>query len=156
IGPWVSGALAHHDMRYPIFLAAGLSALSICATLLLLPRAEPHAEPAEGEPAGRRMSVFNFGAYAQYFKRPVLGRLLAEFLAFGFAFSTFTTGFALFAERRLVYDGHPFTSREIGWAYAYSGFIGIVVQGGLIGKLVKTFGEARLVRIAWVLSTVGY
>jgi len=156
IGPWVSGALAHHDMRYPIFLAAGLSALSICATLVLLPRADPHAAPAEGEPAGRRVSVFAFGSYVQYFKRPVLGRLLGEFLAFGFAFSTFTTGFALFAERHLTYDGRPFGSREIGWAYAYSGFIGIIVQGGLIGKLVKKFGEPRLVRVAWVFSTVGY
>ena len=121
-----------------------------------MPRVEPHAAPTEGEPAGRRVSVFAFGSYVEYFKRPVLGRLLCEFLAFGFAFSTFTTGFALFAERHLVYDGRPFGSREIGWAYAYSGFIGIVVQGGLIGRLVKKLGESRLVRLSWIFSTVGY
>ena len=155
-GPWVSGWLAHIDMRYPIYLAAGLSALSIAATLILLPGAPPNAAPAAGEPAGRRVSIFSFGAYMQYFKRPVLGRLLLEFLAFAFAFTTFTSGFALFAERRLVYDGHPFTSREIGWAYAYSGFVGIILQGGLIGRLVKKFGEARLIRISWLFSVAGY
>lgn len=156
LGPWVSGYLAHFDMRYPIVLAAGLSALSILATLFLLPSVDPKGAPAAGEPAGRRVSIFNLGSYLKYFERPGLGRLLLQFLAFGLAFTTFTSGFALFAERRLTYDGHPFTSREIGWLYAYSGLIGIVIQGGLIGWLVKRLGESRLVRISWVFSVVGY
>jgi MFS family permease len=157
IGPFASGWVAHElGLRAPIYLAAALSALSICATVFLLPAAPPHAAPAAGEPAGRRVSIFAFGTYAQYFRRPVLGRLLLEFFAFAFAFTTFTSGFPLFAERRLVWDGRAFGSREIGWAYAYSGFVGIILQGGLIGRLIKRFGEPRLVRLSWVLSVVGY
>ena len=37
IGPAVSGILAKSDYRYPVFAAAGLSALSILATAVLLP-----------------------------------------------------------------------------------------------------------------------
>src|SRR5262249_20189775 len=105
VGPAISGLLAQGDMRAPIFLAAGLSFLSIMATVFLLPNAKPQAAPTSGEPAGRRRSIFAFGSYGRYFRRPTLGRLLAEFFAFCFAFTTFTSGFALFAERHFTFDG---------------------------------------------------
>src|SRR5262249_13283850 len=44
IGPAISGLLAHGDIRRPIYLAAGLSALSVVATLVLLPRSEPRSD----------------------------------------------------------------------------------------------------------------
>jgi hypothetical protein len=43
---------------------------------------------------------------------------------------------ALFAERRFTWHEQPFTPREIGLAYAFSGLLGIIVQGGLIGRSV--------------------
>ena len=30
------------------------------------------------------------------------------------------------------WNGHPFTPREIGYLFAYAGFLGIILQGGLI------------------------
>jgi hypothetical protein len=53
-------------------------------------------------------------------------------------------GFALFAERRFTWQGRPFTPREVGYLFAYAGFLGIVLQGGLIGRLVRRFGEPTL------------
>jgi MFS family permease len=158
IGPAISGLLAHGDMRRPIYLAAGLSALSVAATLVLLPRSEPaRAGDGAGDgPAGRRLGLLSWSRYGDYFRRPGLGSLLLQFFAFAFAFSTFTSGFALFAERRFVWNGHPFGTREVGFVFAYAGFLGIVLQGGLIGRLVERFGEARLARAAFSASVVGY
>ena len=56
-------------------------------------------------PAGRRVSVFDWRAYVVYFRRPGLGGLLAQFFVYMFAFSLFTGGFALFAERHLFTSG---------------------------------------------------
>jgi MFS family permease len=39
--------------------------------------------------------------------------------------------------------------------YAYVGFLGIILQGGLIGRLVKKFGEEKLARVSFLLTAVG-
>ena len=35
----------------------------------------------------------------------------------------------------------PWTAHEVGLLFMFSGFLGILLQGGLIGRLVKKFGE---------------
>ena len=81
IGPAISGILAKSDYRYPIYMAAGLSALSILATSMLLPK----AEPAKND-AGRRLSLIAWGEYVKYFHDPKLATRLWQFLCFIFGF----------------------------------------------------------------------
>lgn len=156
LGPAISGFLSQYGHRYPIYAAQGLSALSILATALLLPRAEPRATVDDAGPAGRRLALFSWGRYAEYFRRPLLASLLYQFFAFGFSFATFTSGFALFAERRMTWDGQPFGAKQVGYVFAYAGFLGIILQGGLIGRLVKRYGEARLTGAGFAAMGVGY
>jgi DHA1 family tetracycline resistance protein-like MFS transporter len=56
------------------------------------------------------------------------------------AFSIMTASFSLFMMFRLGYDAF-----HNGWIFAFVGVISAVVQGGLIGRLVKKFGESLLV-----------
>jgi MFS family permease len=151
IGPAVSGILAKSDYRYPVFAAAGLSALSILATAVLLPKAEP-AKNNEG----RRLSLIAWGEYVKYFRDPRLATRLWQFLCFIFAFSMFTSGFPLFAERRLTWHGAPFGPEQTGFVYAWAGFLGILTQGPALGTLVKKFGEAALNRVGFIAYAVGY
>jgi MFS family permease len=160
LGPAISGTLAHaYGLAAPIYLAAALSFTSIMCTAFLLPTESatraPEAE-ASSLPAGRRPSPFAFGTYAMYFSRPILGGLFVQFLFFSIAFSTFTSGFALFAERRFTWEGHPFTTREVGFVFAYVGFLGILIQGGLIRRLVPKFGEPVLVAVGFLSMAAGY
>lgn len=152
IGPAIGGFLAQFGYVYPVFAAIILSATSIAATQFLLPATSPSAD----RDAARRLSVLDWGTYAAYFRRPGLGSLLWQFFAFIFAFSAFMSGFALFAERRYIWEGKPFTAREVGYFYAYVGVLGIILQGGLIGRLVRWFGDWKLVRYGFVLSTIGF
>src|SRR5262249_29436009 len=78
------------------------------------------------------------------------------FFTFTFAFSTFFFGFALFAERRFTHNGHPFGTKEVGYVFAFSGLIGVLIQGGGMGALVKAFGESRLVKMGFGTMTVGF
>jgi MFS transporter, DHA1 family, tetracycline resistance protein len=160
IGPAISGFLSTYSYQYPIFAAAALSATSILATYFLLPSAPvvPESEKREGPPppAGRRLRVLDWGNYAAYFRRPVLAELLWQFLAFTFTFAIFMSGFALFAERRYTWHGHPFGPKEVGYIYAYVGFLGIILQGGLIGRLVRRFGEEKLVAAGFISATAGF
>jgi MFS transporter, DHA1 family, tetracycline resistance protein len=155
-GPAISGYLSQYGHRYPIYAAQALSALSIVATGVLLPSARPQAAAGDAYPAGRRLALFSWGRYADYFRKPVLSSLLYQFFAFGFSFATFTSGFALFAERRMTWDGEPFGAKHVGYIFAYAGFLGIILQGGLIGRLVKRFGEAKLTGAGFAAMGIGY
>lgn len=158
IGPWLTGVLsAHYGLRAPIFAAAGMSFTSVmCTTFLLKNEKPPQAQPGAAGPGGQRLTLLSWGRYVDFFKRPVLGGLLWQFFAYMFCFSTFTSGIALFAERTFTWDSHPFGPREIGYLFAYSGFLGIILQGGLIGRLVKRFGESSLVASGFVTLVGAY
>jgi MFS family permease len=151
IGPAVSGILAKSSYQYPVFAAAGLSALSIIATAILLPK----AEPAQND-GGRRLSLIAWGEYVKYFQDPKLATRLWQFLSFIFAFSMFTSGFPLFAERRLTWHGAPFGPEQTGFVYAWAGFLGILTQGPALGILVKKFGEEALNRVGFLAYALGY
>jgi MFS transporter, DHA1 family, tetracycline resistance protein len=154
LGPSVTGYLYQFGLRAPIYAAAGLSLTSILCTALLLPNQRvPAAKDAAADdaPGGQRLGLLDWGSYAPYFSRPVLAGLLAQMFLFGFSFTTFTSGFALFAERRFNW-----TPREIGYLFAYAGFLGIVLQGGLIGRLVKRFGEPVLVAAGFTAMSLAY
>lgn len=158
IGPAISGYLAQFGLAYPILVAAFLSASSIVCTATLLPKTEPHApdEQSEDPEPGRRLNLFEWRAYAQYFTRPKLGALLWQFFFFAFSFALFMSGFALYAQRRYTLHGHPFGVKEVGYVLFYVGFLGAILQGGLIGRLVKWMGERKLVWTGFGASAIGY
>lgn len=89
--------------------------------------------------------------YLEYFRRPGLGAIYLQFFLFIFAFSVLTSGFALFAEARFHWS-----ARETGYLFTYAGLLGTVLQGGLLGRLVKRYGEWRLVFAGLCASVVGY
>ena len=155
LGPAISGALSSFGLAVPILLSAGLSAVSVLATIFLLPATKPVTDEGAAGPAGRRLSLFAWREYAQYFQRPGLSRLLVEFFCFVMAFATFTGGLALFLERRLSWNGHPFHAREVGFVFAYAGFLGILVQS-FLGRLVRRFGEPWLVAAGFASMALGY
>ena len=152
IGPGISGYLSQFSYQYPIFAAAALSATSILATYFLLPSTTPRSADAA---TPRKFTVLDWGNYARYFRQAELAPLLWQFFAFTMAFSIFMSGFPLFAERRFAWHGHPFGPKEVGYIYAYLGLLGVILQGGLIGPLVKAFGELTLVRAGFFFGMVG-
>jgi MFS family permease len=151
IGPALTGFLAgHYGNTAPIYLAAAMSATSILATVTLLKSGSPVRSQAV------RWAPFDWRMYAQYFARPALRPLLLQFLFFMLSFSSFISGFALFAERRFEWNGRPFGPREIGYVFGFVGFLGIILQGLLIGRLVKRFGEATLAAAGFAALVLGY
>ena len=152
LGPSLTGYLsAKYGMTTPIYLAAVMSATSILCTATLL-RGGPQSHHAFDD----REAALRWRTYTKYFGRPGLRERLLQFLFFITSFSLFISGFALVAERRFTYQGHPFGPREIGYVFGYVGFLGIILQGGLIGRLVKRFGESMLVAAGFIALVIGY
>jgi DHA1 family tetracycline resistance protein-like MFS transporter len=160
-GPAMAGWLGHYQLNLPFLVAACLSAGSmICSYALLEPGVPPTPETQGAAPAlpgGTRPAVFQLATYLEYFRRPGLGSLYLQFFLFAFSFTAFMSGFALFAERQFkTSDGAWWTSREVGFMFAYTGFLGIILQGGVLGRLVKRFGEPRLVIAGFLAAAISY
>ena len=157
LGPTIAASLSHFGYGAPFLAAAGLSASSIVCTATLLPKGvRPVASQGAGLPAGKRPSAFDFALWGRYFRKPVVGGILVEFFLYLFVFSMFMSGFALFAERRYTWHGHAFAAKEIGLLYGLAGAVGIVIQGGLLGRLVRRFGEAPLIAVGLVSLGGGF
>jgi DHA1 family tetracycline resistance protein-like MFS transporter len=155
VGPAVSGILSRWDFRLPIFAAAALSAASIATTWWLLPAVKPGGGVDAGAPS-RRLSLFEWRAYAVYFKEPRLASKLWQFLMFSLGFSMFVAGMPLFVERRLLWEGQPFGPEQVGYVWALAGLFGVLWQGPALGRLVKRFGELRLNRAGFIGYIGGY
>ncbi len=152
IGPSVTGFLsAKYGLTAPIYLAAGMSATSVLATAVLL-----RGGRGTSSVTADRWAAFRWSTYAQYFSRPPLRMRLVQFLFYMMSFSMFISGFALFAERRYSWNGQPFGPREIGYIFGAVGLLGIILQGALIGRLVKRYGEASLVVTGFLTLVIGY
>ncbi|MCF3630593.1 MFS transporter [Thalassospiraceae bacterium LMO-SO8] len=141
LGPAIGGILAGPDpltadYRSPALAAAGLSLLALLLGLVKLPEslsAEVRARAA-AMPRRRRLAQF-----ADALRLPGVGLLmLLGFLA-TFVFAGLETTFAMWSRR--AFDWGP---EQNGWLFAYVGLLSAAVQGGLMGRLAKRFGERAL------------
>jgi DHA1 family tetracycline resistance protein-like MFS transporter len=140
-GPMIGGILSRISYSAPFFFAAGLAMANAVLVYFILPESLPRehrAKPHEDAPIAE---VFRHGrgwmfaiVAATYF-----------FLIAGFAIMT--TLFALFTEKRFGYD-----ARANGYLFGFIGILTVVVQGGLIGRMIKTFGEVTLARLGLLLT----
>lgn len=132
-GPAIGGLMTHFfDMRAPFFLAAAMAAVNAVLILVYLPESLPR------ERRGRRQSGSIFDVI-QHSDSRVYRSVTAAYFCLIAGFSMMTTIYALFLFHR--FDMDPL---HTGAMLAMVGFIGALIQGGLIGRLVKRFGEARL------------
>ena len=170
-GPAMAGWLVKYGQSVPFLVAACLSAGSMICTYTLLQPGVPVAAAgpagtappalaapvAPVAPGGKRPAVFDLKVYFEYFRRPGLGSLYLQFFLFAFSFSAFMSGFALFAERQFTTAaGGRWTASEVGYLFGYSGFLGIILQGGILGRLLKKFGEVKLVLAGFGAAMIAY
>ncbi|HJX92920.1 MAG TPA: MFS transporter [Pyrinomonadaceae bacterium] len=135
-GPAIGGILSRWGIHVPFFFAGGLCFANALLLYFTLPETVTKDHPARHSAAGGR----GLAELLQSLKDPKLGFVLIIYFLFIVAFSIMTTSFSLFTMFRFGYD-----AQHTGYLFAYVGLIAVVIQGGLIGKLVKRFGELPLV-----------
>jgi MFS family permease len=149
VGPALSGFLVHYGDTAPVWAAAALSLISIIATIALLspdhPASEPLYEQRVPEPTLTRTMLGMRYAW----------RLLGLLIVFFFVNSMFLSQIGLFLSARFSWDGHPFGARELGWMFAYAGFINILVQGFLITRANQVASDRSIVMAAFACMALG-
>jgi DHA1 family tetracycline resistance protein-like MFS transporter len=136
LGPAIGGILSQWGIEVPFLFAAGLCFANAILLYFTLPETVTPDHPARSSAArGRGLMPL-----IESLKNPRLGFVLAIYFLFVVAFSIMTTAFSLYTMFRFGYD-----AKRNGYLFAYVGLIAVIIQGGLIGRLVKKFGELPLV-----------
>jgi multidrug resistance protein len=139
-GPAIGGIVgARFGFAAPMYVAASLSLLSA----ILVWRILPESLPMERRGIGTKESLFSVFAHADA-RTYKLVTVVYFFIVAGFSMLTFV--FALF-----VFHRYDMGAAATGKILAMVGLIGVLIQGGLIGRLVKRFGEIRLALTGGIL-----
>ncbi len=142
-GPAIGGFLSQYGYAVPAFFASGLSLANFVAAWFLLPESL--------RPEHRAMErVGRIDALRAALARPHLPLLLVIGFLVVAAFSGYESTFALFAERT-----YGFTASSIGYIFALVGVILVIVQGALVGRVVKRIGEHHVVPVSLALVAAG-
>jgi len=144
-GPAIGGVLSRWGVGVPFLFAAGLCFANAILLYFTLPETVTPDHPARVSAAGGR----GLSQLIQSLKDPRLGFVLVIYFLFIVAFSIMTTSFSLYTMFRFGYD-----ALHTGYLFTYVGIIAVIVQGGLIGRLVKRFGELRLVIVGAFLFAI--
>ena len=135
-GPAIGGILSRWGVGVPFLFAAGLCFANALLLYFTLPETVTRDHPARISAAGGR----GLAQLIQSLANPRLAFVLIIYFLFIVAFSIMTTSFSLYTMFRFGYD-----AQHTGYLFAYVGILAVIVQGGLIGRLVKRFGEMWLV-----------
>jgi len=143
-GPAIGGILSRWGVNVPFLFAGALAFANTVLLYFTLPETVTPDHPARASAAEGR----GWAQLIASLKNARLGIVLLIYFLSIVAFSIMTATFSLFLMFRLGYDAF-----HNGWIFAYVGVISAIIQGGLIGKLVKQFGEAVLVIAGGFLFT---
>jgi MFS family permease len=136
LGPAFGGLLATFNVTLPVWIATGFALMNLVLVLALLPETHP---PEARSAMPRKRDLNPFTALKRVFTNPQVRRLCAAFFLFFLAFNGFTAVLVLYFKQAFNWGPGLATT-----AFLVVGVVATVVQGGLIGPLVKQFGEWRL------------
>ncbi len=139
-GPAIAGIAVRWGAWAPGVAAAILSAMAFAATALFL-REPERSHPA---PVERGLAVLR-----RALRNPSIASILAVFFLLTFAFSNFEATFAQF-----LHDVLHATPSRVAFLFVYVGVLISIVQGGLISRLTRAFGEKALV-VAGSIAVAG-
>lgn len=147
-GPAIGAvSLKHLGMPGPGWVAASFCAANFLLALSILPESrKPSSEHVPSRP--------RLGQWSDILRRPVVGLLVVVLFLATFCFACFETTLGLLVMRNFHLDVEHDAQAQatVGYLFAYCGIIGAIIQGGLIGRLVKRFGEGKLIAVSLLLT----
>jgi DHA1 family tetracycline resistance protein-like MFS transporter len=128
----IGGLLSQVSLSAPFYFSASLAAANAVLIFFVLPESLPVRDDSKAD-RETFVTLFQQGLGA------VIRPLMAAYFFMMTGFSIMMSFFAIFTEDRFGYN-----ASANGYIFAGVGVIAVIVQGALIGPLVKNFGEKRI------------
>ncbi len=137
LGPTLGGLLSQISLSAPAYAAGLASLISAAVGFFMLPESLPK-EKRETTPL--KLSDLNpFPAISEMLRRPGVGTLLLVQCLFLFVFNGRNSILTVF-----LIDKFQIQPAQLAALFATGGLVMAIVQGGLIGPLVKRLGEKQV------------
>ena len=134
LGPAIGGFLGQFDPRFPFFASAALAAVNFCYGMFVLPESLDREQRRKFD--WKRANAF--GTFAHLVKVPYLAWFMLALGLFNFAHWVYPATFSYFGAVRYGWD-----PAMLGWSLAAVGIGSTIVQGGLVGPIIKRFGPTE-------------
>ncbi len=139
-GPAIGGVFSKMSLSMPFFIASASSFITLFLVLLLLK--EPKSK--KSGPAKEKQSIWSA------FNGTVSVLLIVQ-LFISLSLSGLEATFAYFAAKKAGLG-----TVELGYIFMIMGFGSAMVQGGLVGKWTKKYGENAVIQGGMMVSAVGF
>ena len=167
IGPVVGGMLKHnYGIEMVGYVAAALIFIDFVLAIFLLPESNKSArkistfilKKSQDNGTGKQSLLASLAQkmqeYGEGLKLVFSSRPLALLMIANFIYTVAIVNMQL-ASILLWKEYFGASDQQIGYIFAYVGVWSVVVQGGLIGKLIKKFGEHKLFLWGHIFTFVG-
>jgi len=141
VGPALGALFSHISYTAPIWAAAAITIVATVLAWVWLPETVHHARGG-GSP---------WRALREMGGRESLQILFTVDFVYWTAFAVYQTTFALFGARRFGFD-----AAHTGYLLSAFGFLGVLVQGVLVGRVVKWLGGKRTLAVGLLFAAVGW
>lgn len=147
LGPVIGGILGGIDLHLPFWVAGGLAALNFLYGWFVLPESLPPERRRQVDPARANP----FASIKQLAQLKGVGLLVGVLVCGGLAQFVLYTTWVLYGHFRFGWG-----PTESGWSLFAVGVVAAVVQGGLLGRLLKIFTPPKLALLGLASSTIAY
>jgi MFS family permease len=144
LGPAIGGFCVGHGLQTIGFVAAGFSLVDLILTFFFLP------EPPKLSHAGAERFSLDPNFYWKTISHKDLTLSLAIFLISTFAFANMEATIVLLTNQKF-----GFTPFQNSMMFTYIGVLICLVQGGMIHRLSKKYGEKKLIAVGTLLVAAG-
>ncbi|CAN5847818.1 tetracycline resistance MFS efflux pump [soil metagenome] len=142
IGPALGALFSHISYTAPIWVAVAMTVAATGLAFVWLPETVHRTNAVAGSPWKALKSLSG---------RKGLRQLLAVDFIYWMSFAVYQTTFALFGAKRFGFD-----AAHTGYLLSAFGFLGVIVQGALVGPIVKRLGERHTLAIGLLLAAFGW
>lgn len=147
LGPVLGGLLSQISLNAPVYAAGILSSLAAVVGFFILPESLP-MEKRETKPL-RFADLNPFASIFEMLRRPTVGGLLTVQCLFFFVFNGNNNMLPVFMIEK--FTAQPW---QVAMLFATGGIVMAIMQGALVGPLVKRFSEKPLTINSLILQAL--
>ena len=154
-GPFETEFWANYPYLLPCLLSSLLSSISLILAITKLPESLPKENRNTNANSLLNSLRGTFTNIAKVVKIPVISTLIFTNFLFLMGFSMMHGTFILFTAMSPEAGGLGFDTMQNGWVFAFIGLMGVIIQGGLIGKLTDRFEMNKLMILGTITCGLG-
>lgn len=139
-GPAIGGVFSKISLNMPFYLAGGFSLITLILVLLIL-KEPTHKDRKDANRDQSIWKAFNGAASLLFFVQ----------LLISLSLSGLEATFAYFAAKKAGLE-----AVQLGYIFMIMGFGSALVQGGLVGRWTKKYGENAVIQGGIIVSAIGF